>query len=94
MDGSIIKDSLAAVSVGVSNGEKMLDLSFHEDSQASIDMNVAMTGGGDLVEIQISGEKSSFSRKLLEELLDLAEVGIKRLRQVQREVVGAEEWNW
>ncbi|MCD6082876.1 ribonuclease PH [Candidatus Aerophobetes bacterium] len=94
VDGSIIKDSLAAVSVGVSNGEKMLDLSFHEDSQASIDMNVAMTGGGDLVEIQISGEKSSFSRKLLEELLDLAEVGIKRLRQVQREVVGAEEWNW
>jgi len=94
VDGSIIKNSLAAVSVGVSNGEKMLDLSFHEDSQASIDMNVAMTGGGDLVEVQISGEKSSFSRKLLEELLDLAEVGIRRLRQVQREAVGTEEWNW
>jgi len=93
-EGSIIKDSLAAVSVGITNGQRLLDLSFYEDSRASVDMNVAMIGSGGLVEVQVSGEKSSFSRKVLEELLDLAEVGIRRLNQLQKETIGADEWNW
>ncbi|RLE08698.1 ribonuclease PH [Candidatus Aerophobetes bacterium] len=88
----IIKDFLAAVSVGISQGEKLLDLSFYEDSQASVDMNVAMTGKGELVEVQVSGEKSSFSRKSLYELLDLAEAGIKKLICLQKEAIGADEW--
>ncbi|MEA3485234.1 MAG: ribonuclease PH [Candidatus Aerophobetes bacterium] len=88
----IIKDSLAAVSVGISGGEKLLDLSFQEDSQASVDMNVAMTGRGELVEVQVSGEKSPFSRESLYELLDLTEVGIRKLICLQKEAIGADEW--
>ena len=92
--GSIIKDSLAAVSVGTNQGEKLLDLSFQEDSQASADMNVAATGRGKFVEIQVSGEGASFSRGTFEELLDLSEKGIKELIQIQKEVIGDNAWNW
>ncbi|GAH98394.1 unnamed protein product, partial [marine sediment metagenome] len=81
---SIIKDSLAAVSVGISQGEKLLDLSFQEDSQASVDMNVVMTGKKELVEVQVSGEGTSFSRAMLSKLLDLAEAGIAKLIQVEK----------
>ena len=91
---SIIKESLAAVSVGISRGEKLLDLSFQEDSQASVDMNVVMTGKKELVEVQVSGEGTSFSRAMLRELLDLAEVGIAKLIQLQKNAIGIDEWNW
>ncbi|MFQ6067099.1 MAG: ribonuclease PH [bacterium] len=94
VEDSIIKDSLAAVSVGISQGEKLLDLSFQEDSQASVDMNVVMTGKKELVEVQVSGEGASFSRDILNELLDLAEVGIAKLIQVEKETVGIDEWSW
>ncbi|MFQ5835550.1 MAG: ribonuclease PH [bacterium] len=90
---SVIKDSLAAVSVGISRGEKLLDLSFQEDSQASVDMNVVMTGKKKLVELQVSGEGTSFSRAMLNELLDLAEVGIGKIIQVQKNAIGIDEWN-
>ena len=91
---SIIKDSLAAVSVGISQGEKLLDLSFQEDSQASVDMNVVMTGKKELVEVQVSGEGTSFSRAMLSKLLDLAEAGIAKLIQVEKGAIGIDEWNW
>ena len=91
---SIIKDSLAAVSTGLKEGEELLDLSFQEDSQASVDMNVVMSGKGELVEIQVTGEEKTFSRKILDELLDLAETGVKKLTEIQRKVIGQEEWNW
>lgn len=91
---SIIKDSLAAVSTGLKEEEKLLDLSFQEDSQASVDMNVVMSGKGELVEIQVTGEEKTFSRKILDELLDLAETGVKKLTEIQRKVIGQEEWNW
>jgi ribonuclease PH len=91
---SIIKDSLAAVSVGISQGEKLLDLSFQEDSQASVDMNVVMTGKKELVEVQVSGEGTSFSRAMLSQLMDLAEAGIAKLIQVEKETIGIDEWNW
>ena len=94
VEDSIIKDSLAAVSVGISRGEKFLDLSFQEDSQASVDMNVVMTGKKKLVEVQVSGEGTSFSRAMLNELLDLAEVGIAKLIQVEKETIGIDKWNW
>jgi len=92
IEGSIVKEFLAAISVGISKGEKLLDLSFKEDSQASVDMNVAMTEKEELVEVQISGEGASFSRDTLNELLDLAAQGIKKLIKFQREVVGNEQW--
>jgi len=91
---SIIKDSLAAVSVGINQGEKLLDLSFYEDSQASVDMNVAATGRGRFVEIQISGEGGSFSREVFEQLLVLSEKGIKKLIEIQKEVIGESMWKW
>ncbi len=91
---SIIKDSLAAVSTGLKEGEKLLDLSFQEDSQASVDMNVVMSGKGELVEIQVTGEEKTFSRTILDELLDLAETGLRKLTEIQRNVIGQEEWNW
>lgn len=92
IEGSIVKEFLAAISVGISGGEKLLDLSFKEDSQASVDMNVAMTEKGKLVEVQVSGEGASFSRDTLNELLDLAAQGIKKLIKFQKEVVGNEQW--
>jgi len=91
---SIIKDSLAAVSAGLKGGEELLDLSFHEDSQASVDMNVVMSGKGELVEVQVTGEEKIFSRKILDELLDLAETGIRKLTEIQKKVIGEEEWSW
>ncbi|TET44698.1 ribonuclease PH [Candidatus Aerophobetes bacterium] len=91
---SIIKDSLAAVSTGLKEGEELLDLSFHEDSQASVDMNVVMSGKGELVEVQVTGEEKIFSRKILDELLDLAETGIRKLTEIQKKVIGEEEWSW
>lgn len=94
LKGSIVKDSLAAVSTGLKEGEKLLDLSFQEDSQASVDMNVVMSGKGELVEIQVTGEEKTFSRKILGELLDLAETGIRQLTQIQKKLIGQEEWNW
>jgi len=91
---SIVKESLAAVSVGIIDGEKLLDLSFQEDSQASVDMTVAMTGKGELVDVQGSGEEDVFSRKTFQELLDLAEKGIKKIFQSQKEAIGESQWNW
>lgn len=92
--GSIIRNSLAAVSVGISQGEKLLDLSFQEDSQANADMNVAATGRGEFVEIQVSGEGGPFSREDFEKLLSLSEKGIKKLTQAQKEVIGGKIWRW
>ncbi len=83
-----VRDFLAAVSVGVVQGEPLLDLNFHEDSQAQVDMNVAATGSGALVEVQGTGEAAPFSRTELEALLDLAQAGIARLVAAQRAALG------
>ncbi len=79
VEGSIIKDFLAAVSTGLVGEEVLLDLSFQEDYQASVDMNVVMTAENKLVEVQVSGEGFSFTRELLDRLLNLAQKGIKQL---------------
>lgn len=83
-----VTDFLAAVSVGVVDGEAMLDLAFLEDSRAQVDMNVAATGGGQVVEVQGTGESAPFSRRQLTDLLDLAQAGVEKLIAVQREVLG------
>jgi len=77
-------DSLAAVSVGVVNGELMLDLSYREDSTAAVDMNVVMTGAGKFVEVQGTAEGMPFTRERMNELLDLATVGIRQLLAAQK----------
>lgn len=81
-------DYMAAVSVGLSNTVPQLDLSFAEDSTADVDLNVVMTGAGELVEIQGTAEKGTFNRDQLDQLLDLASLGIEMLIQKQREALG------
>jgi ribonuclease PH len=85
--------SVAAVSVGIVDGEALLDLDYAEDARAETDMNVVMTADGRLVEVQATAERDPFSRDLLDRLLDLAAVGIEELTAAQREsaeaVVGA-----
>lgn len=83
-----LSDFLAAVSVGILEGEPRLDLCYEEDSRAQVDMNVVMTGRGELVEIQGTGEQAPFSRRELTQLMTLAEEGIQKLIARQRQVLG------
>jgi ribonuclease PH len=83
-----IRDAVAAVSVGFVGGRALLDLDYREDSAADVDMNVVMTGKGDFVEAQATGEGRPFSRETLLELLDLAGQGIRRLMKAQSRVLG------
>ena len=76
---------IAAVSVGIVDGEPVLDLDYEEDSSAETDMNVVMTGDGRLVEVQATAERDPFSRELLDALLDLAAGGIDELTAAQAE---------
>ncbi|MCQ2437922.1 MAG: ribonuclease PH [Clostridia bacterium] len=91
VDSPIIRQ-VAAISVGVVDGETMLDLEYVQDSRAEVDMNVVMTldakGNKGFVEVQGTGEKNCYSRAQLNELLDLAETGIDQLMQKQLEALG------
>ena len=83
-----VADFIAAVSVGIVDGECLLDLAYAEDSQAQVDMNLAATGGGRFVEIQGTAERSPFSPAQLQRLLELGTAGIGELVARQREVLG------
>jgi ribonuclease PH len=80
-------DQVAAVSLGIVDGEALLDLDYEEDSSAEVDMNVVMTAGGDVVDIQATAERKPFSRELLDELVGLARRGVDQLAAAQREAV-------
>lgn len=80
---------VAAASVGYVDGKAHLDLAYSEDSRAEVDMNVALTDAGEFVEVQGTAEARPFSRAQLDELLALAETGIQRLFEVQRETLSA-----
>jgi ribonuclease PH len=83
---------VAAISLGLVNGQLLLDLCYEEDSTATADFNVVMTGEGWLVELQGTAEGEAFSRQSLNAVLDLAEKGIGRLLQIQRQLLcGAPE---
>jgi ribonuclease PH len=84
--GALI-DSVAAVSAGIVDGEAILDLAYEEDARADVDFNVVMTGSGSLVELQGTAEGEPFSREQLTALVDLAETGIARLTEIQRQVL-------
>jgi ribonuclease PH len=79
-----LRDSVAAVSVGLVEGEPRLDLCYEEDAGAEVDCNVVMTGDGRLVEVQGTAEGAPFDRAQLDELLDLAASGIAELTEIQR----------
>ena len=80
--------SVAAVSVGMVDGQPLCDLDYPEDSRAEVDANVVMTGDGGLVEVQATAERTPLSRASLDEMLALAEAGISQLREFQMTAVG------
>jgi ribonuclease PH len=82
-----LSGSVAAVSVGVVDGEPLLDLVYTEDSTAEVDVNVVMTGDGRFVEVQATAEREPFDRVRLDELLDLAAAGIDELAARQRDAI-------
>src|SRR5437764_11664468 len=81
--------SIAAVSVGIVDGEPLLDLDYAEDSTADVDMNVVMTGDARLVEVQATAEREPFSRESLDTLLALAAEGIEQVTEAQRAALDA-----
>ncbi len=86
---AIIKDSVAAVSVGIVADAELLDLDYHEDKDAEVDLNLVMTGSGQFIEVQGTGEEATFSRQQLDRLLKLGEVGIDAVTAAQRSSLGA-----
>ena len=80
----VMRDQVAAISVGIVGGRPLLDLNYAEDSSAEVDMNVVMTGAGAFVEVQGTAEHAPFARAQLDELLTLAAAGIERLVGLQR----------
>jgi ribonuclease PH len=85
----VLADSVAAVSVGIVEGEALLDLDYAEDSTAEVDVNVVLAGDGRLIEVQATAERAPLSRDQLDELLDLATGGIEDIGFAQREAVEA-----
>ena len=86
-DRPILKANVAAISVGVFEGEALLDLCYEEDARAEVDMNVVMTGEGEYVEVQGTAEGKTFGREMLNRQLDLAEKGIRELVELQNRVL-------
>jgi ribonuclease PH len=83
-----VRDFVSAVSVGVVDGQMLLDLQYEEDSRAQVDMNFVATRGGLFIEVQGTAETAPFSRDLLDGLTDLAMSGIAMLTKKQIEVLG------
>ncbi|RJQ23238.1 MAG: ribonuclease PH [Nitrospiraceae bacterium] len=85
-----VRDYVAAVSVGIVNGEPRLDLSYIEDSNAEVDMNIVMTGSGKFIEVQGTAETEPFDRTHLQKMLDLAESGTRKIITRQKAALGEE----
>ena len=85
-----LRDQVAATSVGLLQNEALLDLCYDEDSQAEVDMNVVMTGAGEFVELQATGEKATFGDARLAEMLALGRSGVVQLLAAQRRALGLE----
>ncbi len=89
--GSPLTDTVAAISAGIVDGLPRLDLDYREDASAAVDMNIVMTGGGQFVEVQGSGEEATFSGEQLAALISVAKQGIAELTRQQRRALG-EAW--
>jgi len=87
----LISGSVAAVSVGLVDGTEFLDLDYAEDKDAEVDLNLVMTGAGQLIEVQGSGEEATFSRQQLDRLLNLGKLGIDAITHLQRQALG-QDW--
>jgi ribonuclease PH len=84
-----IKDSVAAVSIGIVQGKILLDLCYEEDSKADVDMNFVMTGSGKFVEIQGTAESAPFTKKQMDNMSEIAQQGIKELLKAQKQVLAS-----
>ena len=82
-----IKDSVAAVSVGIVDGKPLLDLNYGEDSRAEVDMNFVMTGSGKFVEVQGTAESAPFTKKGLDRMAEIAQQGIREILKIQKKVL-------
>ncbi|MEP6909278.1 MAG: ribonuclease PH [Actinomycetota bacterium] len=87
--GKVLTDSVGAVSVGIVDGQPLLDLDYVEDSSAQVDVNVVMAGDGRLIEVQATAERAPLDRDQLDELLDLAATGIEEIALAQEDAVEA-----
>ena len=87
--GKALTDSVAGVSLGIVDGEALLDLDYSEDSRAEVDLNVVMSGDGRLIEVQATAEGERYTREQLDELLDLAAAGIEQIGDAQQQAVEA-----
>ncbi len=83
-----LSGSVAAISVGLVDGQPLLDLDYREDSAAAVDMNIVMTGAGQFVELQGTGEEATFSEAELAQLIVLGREGIQQLNAIQRDLLG------
>jgi ribonuclease PH len=83
-----LQDYVAATSVGMVAGTPMIDLAYEEDSKADVDMNIVKTGDGRFIEVQGTAEGPPFERKALDDLMELADAGIRDLVALQKSVVG------
>ncbi|HEV3237854.1 MAG TPA: ribonuclease PH [Gemmataceae bacterium] len=89
--GAIIRGSVAAISVGLLHDRELLDLDYSEDKEAEVDLNLVMTGAGEFIEVQGTGEEATFTRSQLDRLLKLGRLGIDAITKAQRAALGA---NW
>jgi ribonuclease PH len=87
----VVRDSVAAVSIGLDAGQTLLDLCYLEDKDADVDLNLVMTGVGQLIEVQAGGEEATFSRQQLDELLRVGALGIAEITRAQKQALG-ERW--
>jgi ribonuclease PH len=88
---SILKDSVAAISVGLLDGVELLDLEYVEDKDAEVDFNLVMTGAGEFIEVQGTGEEATFSRAQLDRLLKLGKAGVDAITAGQKKALG-KDW--
>jgi len=87
IDVTPLKDSVAAVSIGIVDGKIFLDLCYEEDSKADVDMNFVMTGSGKFIEVQGTAESAPFTKKQMERMAEIAQGGIKELLKAQKKVI-------
>ena len=84
-----IRDSVAAVSIGIVDGKILLDLAYEEDSRADVDMNFVMTGSGKFIEVQGTAESAPFTKKQMERMTEIAQQGIRELLKAQQKVISS-----
>ncbi|MGE5820848.1 MAG: ribonuclease PH [Deltaproteobacteria bacterium] len=84
-----IRDSVAAVSIGIVDGKILLDLAYDEDSRADVDMNFVMTGSGKFIEVQGTAESAPFTRKQMERMTEVAQEGIRELLKAQQKIIAS-----